>query len=316
MSESTHDQRMAPGLALVAFVDLTVPRATEGGRSAKEGKTMEDKGKGKAEEGQDTYGEGGSSGRGGGRGESTCQHGKQRGKCRECRGEGEAAGGEGRRREEPETQRREKRARTTQPRKKCPHNRQRAQCKDCGGTSICEHNRRRNECKDCGGASICEHNRRRSQCKDCAGASICEHNRVRSRCKDCGGSSIAPTAMSGELARTASDARLSLSPPAFRCDWMLGVHAHAPHDPSSTSARGSCGRHRRSPLRPRSTHTPAMPSDATGSWPCLHLPCVSSHAHHPVHYIAHGHMQRRAYMRALPHVYMHNVAYAHSTSLT
>ena len=50
------------------------------------------RGKGKAEEGQDAYGEGGSSGRGGGRGESTCRHGKQRGKCRECRGEGEAAG--------------------------------------------------------------------------------------------------------------------------------------------------------------------------------------------------------------------------------
>ena len=69
-----------------------------------------DKGKGKAEEGQDTYGKGGSSGRGGGRGEGNCRHGKQRGKCRECRGEGEAAGGVGRRREEPETQRREKRA--------------------------------------------------------------------------------------------------------------------------------------------------------------------------------------------------------------
>jgi len=79
-------------------------------------------------------------------------------------------------------------------------------------------------------------------------------------------------------------------------------------------------RTRRSPLRPRSTHTPAMPSDATGGWPCLHPPCVSSRAHHPAHhpahYIAHGHMQRRAYMRALAHVYMRNVAYAHSTSLT
>ena len=51
----------------MACVDLTVPRATEGGKFAKEGKAMEDKGKGKAEEGQDTYGEGGSSGRGGSR---------------------------------------------------------------------------------------------------------------------------------------------------------------------------------------------------------------------------------------------------------
>ncbi len=101
-----------------------------------------------------------------------------------------------------------------------------------------------------------------------------------------------------------------MPPPARCCDRMLGVHAHAPHDPSRTSARGSCGRHRRSPLRPRSTHTPAMPSDATGGWPCLHLPCVSSRAHHPAHYSAHGHMQRRA------DVYMRNVAYAYSTSLT
>ena len=76
MSESPRDQRMSPLLAPVAFVDLTVPRATEGGKSAKEGKALEDKGKGKAEKGQDTYGEGGSSGRGGGGGEGTCRHGK------------------------------------------------------------------------------------------------------------------------------------------------------------------------------------------------------------------------------------------------
>jgi len=108
MSESTRDQRMTPQLAPVAFVDR--------GKPAKEGKAMEDKGKGKAGEGQDTYGEGGSSGRGGGWGESTCRHGKQLSKCRKCRGEGEVAGEVERIREEPETQRREKRARTTQPR--------------------------------------------------------------------------------------------------------------------------------------------------------------------------------------------------------
>ncbi len=102
--------------------------------------------------------------RGGGRGERAYRHGKQRCKCRECRGEGEAAREEKRGREEPETQGREKRARTTQPRMKCPHNRQKNNCKDCGGASICEHNRRRSRCKDCGvgGTSICEHNRVRS----------------------------------------------------------------------------------------------------------------------------------------------------------
>jgi hypothetical protein len=48
---------------------------------------------GKTEEGQDTYGEGGSSGWGAGKGEGKCRHGKQQGKDREIRGEGEAAGG-------------------------------------------------------------------------------------------------------------------------------------------------------------------------------------------------------------------------------
>jgi hypothetical protein len=37
---------------------------------------------------------------------------------------------------------------------------------------------------------------------------------------------------------------------------------------------------------------------------------------HPAHYSAHGHVQRRAYMRALGDVYMRDVAYAHSTFLT
>ena len=185
MSESTDDHRMTPGLEPVAFVDLTVPRATEGSKSIKEGKAMEDKGKSNAEEGQDTYGEGGSSGRGGGRGESTCRHGKQRGKCRECPGEDEAAGEEERGREEPETQWREKRARTTQPSTKCPHNRQRSKCKECGGASICQHLRIRSQCKECGGSSICPHQRERSKCKECGGASICPHQRIRSKCKDC-----------------------------------------------------------------------------------------------------------------------------------
>ena len=45
MSESTRDQRMTPKLAPVAFVDLTVPRATEGDKSAKEGKFIKDKGR-------------------------------------------------------------------------------------------------------------------------------------------------------------------------------------------------------------------------------------------------------------------------------
>ena len=52
MSESTRDQRMTPGLAPVACVDLTVPRATEGGKSAKEGKAIEDKGRARPRRGR------------------------------------------------------------------------------------------------------------------------------------------------------------------------------------------------------------------------------------------------------------------------
>ena len=51
MSESTRDQRMTPKLAPVAFVDLTVPRATEGDKSAKEGKFIKDKGRAKRRRG-------------------------------------------------------------------------------------------------------------------------------------------------------------------------------------------------------------------------------------------------------------------------
>ena len=51
----------------------------------------------------------------------------------------------------------------------------------------------------------------------------------------------------------ATPARLSLPLTARSCDRMLGVQAHSPHDSSRTSTPGSCCRHRRSPLRPRST---------------------------------------------------------------
>jgi hypothetical protein len=94
-SQSMHGER-------VNFQEVSPAGEDKGKGKAEEG---QDKGKGKAEEGQDTYGKGGSSGRGGGRGEGNCRHGKQLGKCRECRGgEGEAAGGEGRGREEPNHQ--------------------------------------------------------------------------------------------------------------------------------------------------------------------------------------------------------------------
>ena len=146
---------------------------------------------------------GGGGGRGGGGARGRCGHGKQRGKCRECReGQGDGAAaqeqqandgaeqGEGSGAGERERQRPRVVGAPPRVRRKCEHNRQRSKCKDCGGASICQHNRQRSTCKDCGGTSICQHNRQRSSCKDCGGASICQHNRRRSSCKDCGGTSI------------------------------------------------------------------------------------------------------------------------------
>ena len=103
----------------------------------------------------------------------------------------------------------------------------------------------------------------------------------------------------GSLASTASDARLSLPPPARSCDRMLGLHAHAPHDTSRTSARGSCARHRRSPLRSRSTLTPAKPSDATGG-DMRALADVYIRTHPDTHMHTHA------------HTFAHTVAYIHT----
>ena len=193
---------------------------------------------------------------------------------RECRGEGEAAGGEARGREETETQRRDKRARTTQPEKKCPHNQRKSQCVDY--ITICLQSdvfqtvpwvlayavaasmlRGWQPLQEAQGSI------ERSTCKECGGASIFPHDRQRSKCNGCGGACICTTAERGaravsECKHRSSDARLRLSPLAWSCDRMLGVHEHAPHDTLRTGTRGSRGRHRRSHLRPRSTHTPAL----------------------------------------------------------
>ena len=99
-----------------------------------------------------------------------CGHGKQRGKCRECREEradGNAAGQQAYHAMEQGVRvaggKKGERQRVSTPqwgRNKCEHNRERRKCKGCEGARICQHNRRRNRCKDCGGASICQHDRR------------------------------------------------------------------------------------------------------------------------------------------------------------
>ena len=90
----------------------------------------------------------------------------------------------------------------------------------------------------------------------------------------------------------------------------------------STCVACVCINVRRSPLRPRSTHTPPMPSDATGGWPCLHPPCVTlqrtrAHAAARIHARACPclHAQRRIRTQYLSHT-THLCAHAHAHSQT
>ena len=52
---------------------------------------------------------------------STCEHKRQRSRCKECGGIGI-----------------------------CEHGRVHSRCKECGGSGICEHGRQRSQCKECG----------------------------------------------------------------------------------------------------------------------------------------------------------------------
>jgi hypothetical protein len=95
-------------------------------------------------------------GGGGGGGESRCAHGKQRGKCRACRGAqaGESSTQERQRQagEQAAVAEQEMRGRASPPtraEKKCEHNRRKRECKDCGGASICAHYRVRSKCQEC-----------------------------------------------------------------------------------------------------------------------------------------------------------------------
>src|ERR1035437_7402099 len=74
-----------------------------------------------------------------------CGHGKQKSRCRECKGVGI-----------------------------CSHGRVRYQCKDCGGADICKHLRFRHRCRECEGSSLCEH-KRRSECSICSPTTLYRH---------------------------------------------------------------------------------------------------------------------------------------------
>ena len=81
-----------------------------------------------------------------------CEHGRVKGKCRECGGS-----------------------------QYCEHGRRRQNCKECGGSSICEHGSHRQSCYDCSG---CEHGKLKSMCLECGGGAVCEHGRVKGKCRE------------------------------------------------------------------------------------------------------------------------------------
>ncbi len=131
----------------------------------------------------------------------------------------------------------------------------------------------------------------------------------------------APTAESGAGARTASDARLSLPPPARSCDRMLGGHAHAPHDTWRSSARGSCGRHRRFLSAPaRLIHWRCRQMRLAAGLACIRR--VSPRAHTIVHTTAHtgtcsgAHTRARLPMCTCATSHTHTAPLTHALGLT
>ena len=90
-----------------------------------------------------------------------CQHGRQKARCKECKGS-----------------------------QICEHNKDRARCKESGGSQICIHKKFKEVCKECKGSQICEHDNFKASCKECKGSQICEHKKNKSSCKECKGSSF------------------------------------------------------------------------------------------------------------------------------
>nr|QBK85980.1 MAG: hypothetical protein LCMAC101_05750 [Marseillevirus LCMAC101] len=95
------------------------------------------------------------------RNKNTCEHGKQKLRCKECEGS-----------------------------QICDHGKYKYVCKECGGSQICEHGRIKQICKECGGSQICEHGRIKYSCKECNRNVICDHGKRKQVCKECGGNAI------------------------------------------------------------------------------------------------------------------------------
>ena len=73
-----------------------------------------------------------------------CPHGKQRFRCRECKGGGV-----------------------------CKHGKDKSRCKVCDGNAICRHGKRRARCIPCGGGDICIHKKMRGVCPTCNPSGYC-----------------------------------------------------------------------------------------------------------------------------------------------
>ena len=120
-----------------------------------------------------------------------------------------------------------------------------------------------------------------------------------------------------------------MPPPARSCDRMLGLHVHAPHDTSRTSARGSCGAllsalarliHRRcrqmrlaaglacirsvSPRAHTIAHTTAHTGTCSGAHTCARLLMSTSATSH-THTAPLSHALGLAHLCAHAHMHMH-----------
>ena len=109
----------------------------------------------------------------------TCEHGKEKYRCRECGGSAFCQHGKFKHS-----------CRECGGSYFCEHGKQKALCRECGGSAFCEHGKRKSHCRECGGTALCEHGKRKAYCKECGGSAFCEHGKWKTYCRECGGSSL------------------------------------------------------------------------------------------------------------------------------
>ena len=110
-----------------------------------------------------------------------CCHGKQKCRCRLCKGSSVCEHG-----------RYKQSCKICRGGSYCQHNKLRQYCKLCAGISICTHGKQKCRCRLCGGISFCLHGKLKYRCRACSGSGFCAHGKLKERCQLCGGSQICP----------------------------------------------------------------------------------------------------------------------------